>query len=138
MTKLMKTLIAAAIGAGAMSLASANAATQPNSRAVDRDRPAVAENGANVNVRVSNNGRVDRRNGYNGNRRGVLNRRVIDTRHRARIILTEEIVRTRRGARLVCNVSVRGPEARYVSNKRLRRVARNQCSSRARININYS
>lgn len=85
-------------------------------------------------------GRYDgRRNGYRGDRGRLVNREIYDTRYRARIILTEELVRSRRGhghgPELVCNVTVRGPEARYVSERRVRRIARNECSRHARIRI---
>lgn len=76
-----------------------------------------------------------RRNGYRGRDGRVVNRQVFDTRHRARIVLIEEAVRTRRGPRLVCTVEARGPEARYVSERRMRRIARNNCSPRARIKV---
>ncbi len=86
--------------------------------------------------------RSDRRYRYNGRRHGYrgydarrLNRQVFDTRYRARIVLTEDVIRTRRGPRLVCNVTARGPEARYVSERRMRRIANRNCSPRARINI---
>lgn len=76
-----------------------------------------------------------RRNGYRGRDGRVVNKQVFDTRHRARIVLIEEAVRTRRGPRLVCTVEARGPEARYVSERRMRRIARNNCSPRARIKV---
>lgn len=75
------------------------------------------------------------RNGYKGQRGRTVNREVFDTRYRARIILTEQIVRTRHGQRLLCTVDARGPQARYVPNKRLRKVARRNCSRRAEIRI---
>jgi hypothetical protein len=76
-----------------------------------------------------------RRNGYRGRDGRVVNREVYDTRYRARIVLTEEIVRTRHGPRLLCTVDARGPQARYVPNKRLRQIARNECSRRAEVRI---
>lgn len=76
-----------------------------------------------------------RRNGYRGSEARRVNREVFQTRYRARIVLTEDVVRTRRGPRLVCNVTARGPEARYVSDRRMRRIANRNCSRRARINI---
>ena len=76
-----------------------------------------------------------RRNGYRGREGRIINREVYDTRYRARIILTEEIVRSRRGPRLICTVDARGPEARYVPNKRLRKIARRECSRRAEVRI---
>ena len=76
-----------------------------------------------------------RRNGYRGYRSRVVHREVYDTRYRARIVLVEEVIRTRRGPRLVCNVSVRGPEAYYVSERRVHRIARRDCSRDARIQV---
>lgn len=76
-----------------------------------------------------------RRHGYRGRDGRVINRQVFDTRYRARIVLIEEAIRTRRGPRLVCTVEARGPEARYVSERRLRRIARNNCSPRANIRV---
>lgn len=76
-----------------------------------------------------------RRNGYRGRDGRVVNREVFDTRFRARIVLIEEVIRTRRGPRLVCTVQARGPEANYVSERRMRRLARNNCSPRARIKV---
>jgi len=77
----------------------------------------------------------DRRHRYRGRDARRVNREVFDTRHRARIVLTEDVIRTRRGPRFVCNVTARGPEARYVSERRMRRIADRYCSHRARINI---
>lgn len=76
-----------------------------------------------------------RRNGYRGNDARRVNREVFETRYRARIVLTEDVIHTRRGPRLVCNVTARGPEARYVSDRRMRRIADRNCSRRARINV---
>lgn len=80
-------------------------------------------------------GRRDRDHRYDGNRGGsrVVKRRVYDTRYRARIFLVEEVYFTGRGSQRVCTLDVRGPEARYVPRERLRRVANNECSPRARI-----
>ena len=97
----------------------------------------------NRNDRYDRRGRYDRRNDYyNGRRNGyrgregrVVNREVFDTRYRARIVLVEEVVRTRRGPRLVCTVRARGPEARYVSERRMHRIANRVCSSGARIQV---
>ena len=105
--------------------------------------------GLSFSIRLGDNGYVDfhdgyarydrydrgRRHGYRGRRGRVLNREVYDTRYRARIVLTEEVVRTRRGPRLVCTVAARGPEADYVSKRRLKRIARRDCSHRARVRI---
>lgn len=76
-----------------------------------------------------------RRHGYRGRDGRIINREVFNTRFRARIVLVEEAVRTRRGPRLVCTVKARGPEARYVSERRMRRIARNNCSQRAHIRV---
>lgn len=64
-----------------------------------------------------------------------VHREVYDTRYRARIVLVEEVVRTRHGPHLVCTVSARGPEAHYVPYGRLRSVAARECSPRSRIQI---
>lgn len=107
--------------------------------------------GPRLNVTVRFGDRYDRgrnhtyrgRNGYDrgrdrnyrgGHRRGV-NRQVFDTRYRARIILTEAVERGRHGPRLVCTVKARGPEAQYVSTRRMYRVANNNCSPRARVQV---
>ena len=76
-----------------------------------------------------------RRNGYRGRDGRIINREVFDTRYRARIVLVEEAVRTRRGPRLVCTVEARGPEAGYVSERRMHKIARNNCSQRARVRV---
>ncbi len=75
------------------------------------------------------------RNGYRGHRSRIIHREVYDTRYRARIVLVEEVIRTRRGPRLVCNVSVRGPQAHYVSERRVYRIARRDCSRDARVRV---
>lgn len=76
-----------------------------------------------------------RRNGYRGRGSRVLNRQVFDTRHRARIVLIEEVRRGRRGPRLVCTVSARGPQAHRVSERRMFRIANRNCSPRARVRV---
>lgn len=76
-----------------------------------------------------------RRNGYRGREGRIVNRQVFQTRYRARIVLVEEVVRTRNGPRLLCTVDARGREAGYVPRKRLKRVARRNCSDRSRIRI---
>ena len=85
----------------------------------------------------------NRRTGYydnsrrsdRGNRSRVVKRDVFRTRYNARIVLTEEVIRGRRGDRLLCTVSVRGREAGYVSRRKVNRVAYRNCSRNARINI---
>jgi len=96
--------------------------------------------GLSFSIRLGDNGYLSlsdrgRRHGYRGRRGRIMNREVYRTRYRARIVLTEEVVRTRRGPRLVCTVSARGPQADYVSKRRLRRIARRECSHRARVRI---
>lgn len=71
-----------------------------------------------------------------GRRGRVVHRETFETRYRARIVLKEEIVRSRRGhRRLVCTVKARGPEARYVSERRMYRIANRKCSPRARVRV---
>ncbi len=113
-------------------------------------RGSARDSGLSISVRLGDHDRYDRydqrdryrsrhdygrRNGYRGREGRIVNREVYDTRYRARIVLTEEIVRTRHGPRLVCTVDARGPDARYVPNKRLRRIARRECSRRAKVRI---
>ena len=108
---------------------------------------AYRNSGVSLSISFGDNDRYDRRdrysdrsdrgrrNGYRGREGRIVNREVFDTRYRARIILTEEIVRTRRGPSLICTVDARGPQARYVPKKRLRKVARRNCSHRAKVRI---
>ena len=76
-----------------------------------------------------------RRNGYRGRDSRILNRDVYNTQFQARIVLVEEVVYGRRGPRLLCTVSVRGPEAEYVPYRRIKRIAYRDCSRRARVRI---
>ena len=75
------------------------------------------------------------------NRRGrrgaseLIKREVFRTRGRARVVLTEEVIYGRRRTRLVCTVKARGRDADLVPYRRLKRIAYNNCSRRARINI---
>ena len=70
------------------------------------------------------------------NRRGQLLRRdVFRTRYRARVVLTEERIFRRGGARLICTVTPRGPEADYIPYRRLKRIANRNCSRSSRIRI---
>ena len=77
------------------------------------------------------------RDGDRRARRGrVVHREVYRTRYRARIVLIEEVRRGRNGyKRLVCTVRARGPEADYVSVRRMHRIANRDCSRRARIRV---
>ncbi|NNL87998.1 MAG: hypothetical protein HKP25_02930 [Marinicaulis sp.] len=105
------------------------------------------DSGVSLSITVGNDGYRDRRyndrryrdrgyrNGYRGRDGRVINRQVYDTRHRARIVLVEEVVRTRRGPRLYCTVEARGRDRHYVSKKRLRRIANRDCSPRARVRV---
>jgi len=100
--------------------------------------------GLSISFRIGDDSRYDRghRNdrNYRGDRHGrrgrIVNKQTFDTRFRARIILTEEVVRGRRGnRRLVCTVKARGPEANYVSKRRMHRIANRNCSPRARVRV---
>ena len=74
------------------------------------------------------------RSRYSRPRSRVVNRQTYRTRYRARVVLVEEIYWTRSGReQLVCSVLAKGPEAYYVPRKRLRRIARRDCSRYARI-----
>ncbi len=109
----------------------------------ERDRyhrsGAKRNSGLSISVRVGDDYRY--RDAYyrgrsNGYRSRVVNRQVFDTRYRARIVLTEEIRYNRRGKRrLVCTVRARGPEANYVSVRRMHRIANRACSPRARVRV---
>ena len=74
-------------------------------------------------------------NGYKRRPNRIISRIALDTRFRARIIVQEEIVYGKRRARLICTVRTRGPEASYVPYRRLKRVAYNHCSHRAKVRI---
>lgn len=76
-----------------------------------------------------------RRHGYRGREGRIVNREIYDTRYRARIVLTEEVVRGRHGPRLVCTVRALGPQARFVPDRHLHRIARRECSRRAQIRV---
>ncbi len=83
-----------------------------------------------------------RRTGYYDNSRRnrggskLIRRQSYNTKFRARINLREDLVYTRRGKRLICTVSVYGPERNYVPTRRLKRIAHRDCSRHARIRIN--
>lgn len=97
--------------------------------------------GVTLSVRVGDRGyrddRYDNEYGYGDRYREgrPVHREVYDTRYRARIVLIEEVVRTRHGPHLVCTVSARGPDAHHVSYGRMRSIAARECSPRARIRI---
>lgn len=75
----------------------------------------------------------DGRWGGRGDR--IVQRQEFPTPYRARIVLVERVIWTPRGEDCVCTVSARGPDAGYVSHRQLRRIARNYCSPRSRIQI---
>lgn len=81
--------------------------------------------------------RYDRGDRYDGRRGGsqVVRRESFDTRYRARIQLVEEVVYRRGDRDLVCTVSVNGPDARYIRDRDLRRVAYRYCSPRAQVRV---
>ncbi|MEO1242886.1 MAG: hypothetical protein AAFX54_13350 [Pseudomonadota bacterium] len=161
MNRFFKLFFAGVTGVAAFGAAAAFASNAPGYQAIDHDRGSHAathyndypadqyyragpyrDQGVRLSVSVGDGyydrrGRYDRglRNGYRGRAGRVINREVFDTRFRARIVLVEEAVRTRRGPRLVCTVQARGPEARYVSGRRMHRIARNYCSPRARVRV---
>ncbi len=147
MKKFLKPLIAAGLAVSALGFGAASAAP-------DRHPEQRRDSGVSFSISISDRdhdrrGRYNRydryddrgrRNGYRGDHRGrgggrLVNREVYDTRYRARIVLTERVVRTRHGQRLLCTVDARGPQARYVPNRRLHRIARRECSRRAEIRI---
>jgi len=136
MKSFAKLLFAGTFGVLAFGLSAASASHNSDYR----------DSGASFSIRVSDSqyrdgrhyvryDRSGRRHGYRGRAGRIINREVFNTRFRARIVLIEEAVRTRRGPRLVCTVKARGPEALYVSERRMRRIARNNCSRRAHIRV---
>ncbi|MEM9168624.1 MAG: hypothetical protein AAGC56_03135 [Pseudomonadota bacterium] len=146
MVKFRNAFVAGVVGAAAFATASAAAA--PAERA-ERAGPQTFETAvytpgaaraAAGDAFIVNAHHVDRRrgfdNGFNARRRRTVNRLTLPTRFRARVVVREDVVLSRRGVRrLVCTVTPRGPEAGFVTNRRLRRVARNYCSPRARVRI---
>ena len=83
-------------------------------------------------------GRYGYGRGGNWGRDRIIQRRDFPTPYRARIVLIEKVEWTRQGEYLTCNVFVTGPDANYVRNRDLRRVARNYCSRRSDIRIAYN
>lgn len=76
----------------------------------------------------------DDRYGYDRGSR-VIRRDVFNTRYRARIFLVEEEFYSRRGARRICTLDVRGPDKRYVPYGYVRSLANRACSRRSEIRI---
>ena len=160
---IVKTISIAAIGMATLGVTSAMAA-RPDPCRYDHDHRSHASNyydyysadryyragaykrsgqksGLSISVRLGddrnyNRGRdYDNRRNYNQRQRRVVNREVYDTRYNARIILTEQVVRSRNGQQLICSVDARGRQANRVPYNRLKKVARRNCSKRAQIRI---
>ncbi|NNE40595.1 MAG: hypothetical protein HKN14_06715 [Marinicaulis sp.] len=120
--------------------AAAPAFAQKGGRNADNDR------GRDTNYSQSDNrrGEANSRRDYNArdsrsdrsrDYRRSQTRKVFNTRYRATIVLTESYLSGRRGGRQVCTVTVRGPQARYIPKKKVRRIAKNNCSRWAKIRI---
>ncbi|MEZ5897600.1 MAG: hypothetical protein R3C40_07505 [Parvularculaceae bacterium] len=109
------------------------------------DRTVVVRVNDNDRARYDRNDRYDRydrdqdryrtNNGYRSNTNRAVSRKVINTRYRATIIVTERMMRGRYDRDRVCVVDARGPEARRISSRQLRSAARQHCSRRADIRI---
>ena len=136
-------VILSMLGAGLVMGLSASALAQGNrgdnnqrgDSAYSQNDNGRGQNARNTNKRQKANRADNNQRGQNARRRGPKVK-IFPTRFsRTRIILTENFVRAHRGPQKLCTVSVRGPQARLVPKKRLRRVARNNCSRRAKIQI---
>jgi hypothetical protein len=107
-----------------------------------RDRYYDADPDFSITLRFGDSRYYDRygryydRRGYRDHGR-VVNREVYRLRgYRADAILVEEVYYGRRGGSdLICTVTARGPDARYVPYGQLRRIATRECSRRADIRI---
>ena len=114
-------------------------AAQADSRVSDRDK----RSGAKISISIGKNHQSNRgfvNTSYVSKkpikaRSKVIKKKSFNTRHRARILLVEEVVKTRRGPRFLCTVEARGKERHYVSKRRLKRIANYNCSPRARVKI---
>jgi len=156
MHTILKSVIALTLGAGVFFAAQASADHRPAYCAIDHDHRSHHANyydyydadryyragpyrGSRRSDRYDDYDRYNRhdRRGRYGRYRArsrVVNREHYPTRYRARITLVEEVYYTRSGReQLVCSVVVRGPQASYVSHRRLRRIARRGCSRYARV-----
>ncbi len=141
----VKAILTLILAAGAIGFAQASAEYRPDYCARDHDHRSHDASyynyyEADKYSRAGSYRSTGRRNydrGYDNYyrpRSEVVHRQTYNTRYRARINLVEEIYWTRSGRKqLVCSVLVKGPEAYYVTRKRLRRIARRDCSPRARI-----
>ena len=111
-----------------------------------KDRYYRADPAFSISLNLGNGGYYDRGGAYYSrpyyDQRGyrehgdVVNRDVIRLRgYRADAVLVEEAYRGRRGSNLVCTVTARGPDARYVPYGQLRSIAARYCSRRADIRV---
>ena len=155
MKTLLKSAIAGALGFFAFAAASAHAGNKPDDYDRDYDHRShhanhydyyahdryyragpYSSSGVIFSVRYGDGHyRRGHDSRHHRNKRRVVHREIFNTRYRARIVLIEEVVHRRRGTRLVCTVEARGPEARYVSKRRIHRIADRNCSPRSRIRV---
>ena len=134
MHMISKLIAAGAAGLIALGMASAIARSDRDDRS-DRNATSFSYQVNDENRRNTRKTRRSWRQDNYVNPDQVVNRRTYFTQYEARIVLTESLVRTRIGPGLVCTVEARGPEADYISKRRLRRLANNDCSRRSRIRI---
>jgi hypothetical protein len=111
-----------------------------------RDRYYDADPEFSISLNFGNGGYYDRggryydrpyydRRGYRDSGR-IVDREVVRIRgYRAEAILVEEEFDYRRGSNLVCTVTARGPDARYVPYGQLRSIAARYCSHRSEIRV---
>jgi hypothetical protein len=139
MNSLVRSVVALGFGVTALGMTAASADHRDDDEAsvslsitVGDDYDGRSYGGRYDDDRYDRRHRGDRYDGRRGGSR-VVKRRTYDTRYRARIVLVEEVYYSRRGSYLVCTVDVRGRDARYVSNRQVRAIARAGCSHRARI-----
>ncbi len=112
-----------------------------------KDRYYNADPEFSISLNFGNRGYYDRGGGYNNrpyyDQRGyrdsgrVISRNAYRIRgYRAEAVLIEEAFYGRRGGgNVVCTVTARGPDARYVPYGELRRIANRACSRRSDIRI---
>ncbi|NNE42323.1 MAG: hypothetical protein HKN14_15555 [Marinicaulis sp.] len=130
-------LLLSLLGAGlVMGLSAPAFAQSDRGRDNARNSDRAYSQQSNRNDQTARNNQRDRNDARRGDQRDRSKRQVFQTRYRATIVLNENTVRSRRGFQKVCTVNVRGPQARFVPKKRLRRIAINNCSRRASVRIN--
>jgi hypothetical protein len=111
-----------------------------------RDRYFNADPQFSISLNIGDRGYYDRggryydrpyydRRGYRDHGRIVNRDRFGISGYRAEAIVIEEAFYGRRGSDLVCTVTARGPDARFVPYGQLRRIANRACSRRADIRI---